>query len=104
MQYTVSYAAAIKLTTKPINCLFDAATTYIKLMHPLFSQSKEKERRIRMREQKLEEQRLHQEERMKRALERAQSDAKKNVSKQNKSIVHPALMHACTIIVQNNLL
>ena len=44
-----------------------------------FIQAKEKERRLRMREQKLEEQRLHQEERLKRALERAQADPKKRV-------------------------
>lgn len=46
----------------------------------LLHQTKEKERRVRMREQKLEEQRHHQEERLKRALERAQADAKKRVS------------------------
>jgi hypothetical protein len=39
--------------------------------------AKEKERRLRMRENKLQEQRMHQEERMKRALERAQADPKK---------------------------
>lgn len=33
-----------------------------------------------MREQKLQEQRLHQEERLKRALERAQADPKRTVS------------------------
>ena len=43
-------------------------------------QNKEKERRIRQREQKMEEQRKHQEERLKRALERAQADTKKKVS------------------------
>lgn len=51
-------------------------------------QAKEKERRLKMREQKLHEQRIHQEERMKRALERAQADPKKTVrellSKTNK--------------------
>lgn len=45
----------------------------------LLLQAKDKERRMRMREQKLEEQRLHQEERLKRALERAQADPKKRV-------------------------
>lgn len=44
-------------------------------------QSKEKERRIRQREEKLEEQRQAQEERLRRALERAQADPKKRVSK-----------------------
>lgn len=39
--------------------------------------AKEKERRLRLREEKLEEQRLHQEERLRRALERAQADPKK---------------------------
>ena len=42
-------------------------------------QAKEKERRLRLREEKLEEQRLHQEERLRRALERAQADPKKRV-------------------------
>ena len=40
-----------------------------------------------MREQKMEEQRHHQEERMKRALERAQADAKRNVSKKMQLIL-----------------
>jgi len=35
---------------------------------------------MRMREEKLEEQRLHQEERLRKALERAQADPKKRVS------------------------
>lgn len=35
---------------------------------------------MRAREQKLQEQRQHQEERLKRALERAQSDPKRTVS------------------------
>ncbi|XP_078595785.1 cilia- and flagella-associated protein 100-like isoform X4 [Branchiostoma floridae x Branchiostoma japonicum] len=39
--------------------------------------AKEKERRLRLREEKLEQQRLHQEERVRRALERAQADPKK---------------------------
>ena len=42
-------------------------------------QAKEKERRMRLREEKMEEQRLAQEERLKRALERAQADPKKRV-------------------------
>ena len=43
-------------------------------------QAKEKERRLRAREQKLREQKLHQEERLKRALERSQADPKKKVT------------------------
>ena len=43
-------------------------------------QAKEKERRMRLREEKMEEQRLAQEERLKRALERAQADPKKRVT------------------------
>ena len=42
-------------------------------------QAKEKERRLRQREEKLAEQRHAQEERLKRALERAQADPKKRV-------------------------
>ena len=42
-------------------------------------QAKEKERRMRLREEKMEEQRVAQEERLKRALERAQADPKKRV-------------------------
>lgn len=41
--------------------------------------AKEKERRLRLREEKLEAQRIHQEERVRRALERAQADPKKKV-------------------------
>jgi len=41
--------------------------------------AKEKERRLRQREEKLAEQRLHQEERLRKALERAQADPKKRV-------------------------
>lgn len=44
------------------------------------SQAKEKERRMRQRENKLEEQRLAQEERLRRAQERAQAGPKKKVS------------------------
>jgi pyruvate/2-oxoacid:ferredoxin oxidoreductase beta subunit len=43
--------------------------------------SKEKERRMRLREEKLEEQKLYQEDRMRRALERAQADPKKRNGK-----------------------
>lgn len=43
--------------------------------------AKEKERRIRQREEKLEEQRQAQEERLRRALERAQADPKKRVGR-----------------------
>lgn len=43
--------------------------------------SKDKERRLRMREEKLEEQRLHQEERLRRALERAQAAPTKRVGR-----------------------
>lgn len=41
--------------------------------------AKEKERRLRMREEKIEQQKLHQEERMRRALERAKAEPKKKV-------------------------
>ena len=41
--------------------------------------AKEKERRLRMREEKIEQQRLHQEERLRRALERAKAEPKKKV-------------------------
>ncbi|PIK37026.1 putative coiled-coil domain-containing protein [Apostichopus japonicus] len=43
--------------------------------------AKEKERRMRLREEKLEAQRIHQEERVKRALERAQADPKKKTGR-----------------------
>ena len=48
-------------------------------LHDFDFQAKEKERRMRLREEKMEEQRLAQEERLKRALERAQADPKKRV-------------------------
>lgn len=43
------------------------------------SQAKEKDRRLRLREEKMELQRLHQEDRVRRALERAQAEPKKKV-------------------------
>ncbi|XP_025108512.1 cilia- and flagella-associated protein 100-like [Pomacea canaliculata] len=43
--------------------------------------AKEKERRLKMREEKIELQRLHQEERVKRALERAKAEPKKKTGK-----------------------
>ncbi|KAJ8046504.1 hypothetical protein HOLleu_05190 [Holothuria leucospilota] len=43
--------------------------------------AKEKERRMRLREEKLEAQRIHQEERVRRALERAQADPKKKTGR-----------------------
>ena len=49
--------------------------------HDIF-QTKEKERRLRLREEKMEQQRLHQEDRVRRALERAQAEPKKKVCDQ----------------------
>ncbi|KAL8558193.1 hypothetical protein ACOMHN_036282 [Nucella lapillus] len=43
--------------------------------------AKEKERRLKMREEKIEQQRLHQEERVRRALERAKAEPKKTTGK-----------------------
>jgi len=43
--------------------------------------AKEKERRLRLREEKLEQQKLHQEDRVRRALARAQADPKKKTGK-----------------------
>lgn len=43
--------------------------------------AKEKERRIRMREEKIKQQKIHQEERVKKALERAKSDPKRKLGK-----------------------
>ena len=48
-------------------------------------QSKEKERRLKMREEKLEQQRIHQEERVRKALERAKADPKKRVRNRHTS-------------------
>ena len=50
----------------------------IEKWHDIF-QAKEKERRMRLREEKMEQQRLHQEDRVRRALERAQAEPKKKV-------------------------
>ena len=52
--------------------------TVIEKWHDIF-QTKEKERRMRLREEKMEQQRLHQEDRVRRALERAQAEPKKKV-------------------------
>ncbi|XP_072276628.1 cilia- and flagella-associated protein 100 [Pyxicephalus adspersus] len=43
--------------------------------------AKEKERRLRLREEKIKQQKLHQEERLRRALERAQADPKKTTGR-----------------------
>lgn len=43
--------------------------------------AKEKERRLKMREEKMEQMRLHQEERVRRALERAQAEPKKKTGR-----------------------
>ena len=42
-------------------------------------QAKEKERRLRLREEKIAQQKLHQEERLRRAQERAKAEPKKKV-------------------------
>lgn len=47
-----------------------------------FIQAKEKERRLKLREEKMEQQRLHQEERVRKALERAKAEPKKQVQTQ----------------------
>lgn len=41
--------------------------------------AKDKERRLKLREEKIEQQRLHQEERVRKALERAKAEPKKQV-------------------------
>lgn len=51
-------------------------------------QAKEKERRLKMREEKMEQQRLHQEERVRRALERAKAEPKKAVGAVYQLIVY----------------
>ncbi|KAM4722314.1 cilia- and flagella-associated protein 100 [Rhinophrynus dorsalis] len=43
--------------------------------------AKEKERRLRLREEKIKQQKLHQEERLRKALERAQADPKKTTGR-----------------------
>merc|ERR1712226_441888 len=43
--------------------------------------SKEKERRLKMREEKIEQQRIHQEDRVRKALERAKADPKKKTGR-----------------------
>ncbi|XP_074644117.1 cilia- and flagella-associated protein 100-like isoform X2 [Tubulanus polymorphus] len=43
--------------------------------------AKEKERRLKLREEKMEQQRIHQEDRVRRALERAKADPKKKTGK-----------------------
>ena len=44
-------------------------------------QAKDKERRLRLREEKLLAQKKHQEERIRKAIERAQAEPKKKVNK-----------------------
>lgn len=57
----------------------------IEMMPPerveMAEKAKEKERRMRLREEKMEQQRLHQEDRVRRALERAQAEPKKKTGK-----------------------
>ncbi len=62
-------------------------------------QAKEKERRMRRREEKLEDQRLAQEERLRRAQERAQADPKKKVSNTTLATITCIVLHpicSCT--------
>ena len=74
---TIQMLAAIESRLEE---LFDTVETLPHDMVEAAEKSKEKERRLRQREEKLEEQRLAQEERLRRALERAQADPKKRVS------------------------
>lgn len=72
-----------------IICVLNRLIVYLQPCHTFFtlfngqnifySQAKEKERRLRVREEKMEQQRLHQEDRVRRALERAQAEPKKKV-------------------------
>ncbi|XP_035676425.1 cilia- and flagella-associated protein 100-like isoform X4 [Branchiostoma floridae] len=57
--------------------------------------AKEKERRLRLREEKLEQQRLHQEERVRRALERAQADPKKKRGRKLVFRSNPPITKSC---------
>ena len=67
-------------------------------------QAKEKERRMRLREEKMEEQRVAQEERLKRALERAQADPKKRVGYVGTCTVRPLFQESCTVHIISPLI
>ena len=57
--------------------------TNVTSINTFISQAKDKERRLRLREEKLLEQKKHQEERIKKAIERAQAEPKKKVCSLN---------------------
>ncbi|XP_069101667.1 cilia- and flagella-associated protein 100-like isoform X1 [Argopecten irradians] len=70
--------------------------------------AKEKERRLKLREEKMEQQRLHQEERVRKALERAKAEPKKQVREGNDTLVilqmfkmNNTLLHTSCIKVAN---
>ncbi|XP_077307876.1 cilia- and flagella-associated protein 100 [Lithobates pipiens] len=61
--------------------LMDSIEVIPKERIEIAEKAKEKERRLRLREEKIKQQKLHQEERLRRALERAQADPKKTTGR-----------------------
>lgn len=61
--------------------LLDSIEVIPKERIEIAEKAKEKERRLRLREEKIKQQKLHQEERLRRALERAQADPKKTTGR-----------------------
>jgi len=55
--------------------------------------AKEKERRLKLREEKMEQQRIHQEERVRRALERAKAEPKKKMGRKLVARSEPPMLH-----------
>lgn len=62
-----------------MHCTFNRPPGLWNIWNKISLQAKEKERRLKMREEKKEQQRLHQEERVRKALERAKAAPKKQV-------------------------
>ena len=60
--------------------LFDVIDSMPSEMVESAEKSKERQRRVRIREEKIIQQKLHQEERVRKALERAKSDPQRKVT------------------------
>ena len=65
-------------------------------------QAKEKERRLKLREEKIEQQRIHQEERVKKALERAKAEPKKQVCFFNQSFMSMGILCIITLLLEKS--
>ncbi|XP_075687923.1 cilia- and flagella-associated protein 100 isoform X2 [Rhinoderma darwinii] len=71
----------LTLMEQQVEELLDNIESIPKERLEIAEKAKEKERRLRLRDEKIKQQKLHQEERLRRALERAQADPKKTTGR-----------------------